>query len=258
MPEDIAPPFNEPSAEDLPALLEALLFVSDGPVTESTLTRAMGTSARKIVSALAELENTLQERGVRLQRGPEGAQLVTAPHTTTAVEHFLGLESGRKLSTAALETLAVIAYRQPVTRAAIEAIRGTSSSAVLATLRARGLIARIGRARSPGRAALYGTTQHFLEHFGLQRFEDLPGIEAFADRLRMPSQVKDSSLFKNLAAVKDKTEDESSNLSTSIQSESIPTQSSELPGTASTIYSTSPELPGPETTNAPQQPGLNL
>ena len=178
MPEDIAPPFSEPSAEDLPALLEALLFVSDGPVTESALIRALGTSARKIVAALDKLEDTLQvegeQRGVRLQRGPEGAQLITAPHTTAAVEHFLGLESGRRLSTAALETLAVIAYRQPVTRAAIESIRGTSSDAVLATLRARGLIARTGRARGPGRAALYGTTQHFLEHFGLQRFETSP------------------------------------------------------------------------------------
>ena len=200
MADELAPPFDEPSAEELPALVEALLFVADDPVTEAALARALGTTPLKLQAALDELGDALAEGGVRLQRGPEGVQLITAPQAAAAVEHFLGLESGRRLSTAALETLAVVAYRQPVTRAAIEAIRGTSSDAVLATLRARGLIARIGRARGPGRAALYGTTQRFLEHFGLSRSEELPGLDDFAERLGLDPPAIQPSLLESGAA----------------------------------------------------------
>ena len=183
MPDEPQPPFEEPSAEALPALVEALLFVADGPTAEPALARALGVAPRALREALEGVAERLEGRGVRLLRGPEGVQLVTAPEAAAAVEHFLGLESGRRLSTAALETLAVVAYRQPVTRAAIEAVRGTSSDAVLATLRARGLIERVGRAQGPGRPALYGTTQRFLEHFGLEQAGDLPGLDELAERL---------------------------------------------------------------------------
>ena len=180
MPDEPRPPFEEPSDAELPALVEALLFVADGPAAEGALARALGVPPRRMRAALGELEARLEGRGVRLQRGPEGVQLVTAPSAAPAVEHFLGIESGRRLSTAALETLAVIAYRQPVTRAAIEAIRGASSDGVLATLRARGLAERVGRAEGPGRPALYGVTQRFLEHFGLARPDELPGLDELA------------------------------------------------------------------------------
>ncbi len=190
MPDDLAPPFDEPSEDDLPALVESLLFVADAPVTEAALARVLGAPPRKLRDALDRLGQALDGRGIRLQRGPEGVQLITAPGSAAAVEHFLGLESGRRLSTAALETLAVIAYRQPATRAAIEAIRGTSSDAVLATLRARGLVERVGRAEGPGRPALYGTTQRFLEHFGLERAEDLPGLDELAERLGLDAAAK--------------------------------------------------------------------
>ena len=180
MPDEPRPPFEEPSDAELPALVEALLFVADGPAAEGALARALGVPPRRLRAALGELEGRIEGRGVRLQRGPEGVQLVTAPSAAAAVEHFLGIESGRRLSTAALETLAVIAYRQPVTRAAIEAIRGASSDGVLATLRARGLAERVGRAEGPGRPALYGVTQRFLEHFGLARPDELPGLDELA------------------------------------------------------------------------------
>jgi segregation and condensation protein B len=170
-------PFAAPTAEELPVLLEALLFVAEGPVAEPALARALGAPPRRLRDGLDALAQSLAERGIRLQRGPDGVQLITAPHAAAVVEHFLGIESGRRLSNAALETLAIIAYRQPVTRAAIEAIRGSSSDAVLATLRARDLIERVGHADGPGRPSLYATTQRFLEHFGLEQPEDLPGLD---------------------------------------------------------------------------------
>ena len=165
-----------PPPEQLPALLEALLFVADGPVGASTLAKVFGLTKREIEPSIEELAESLRVRGLRLQRGPEGVQLVTAPMASGYVEQFLGLESAKRLSTAALETLAIIAYRQPVTRAHVEAIRGVNSDAAIDTLRTRGLADIIGRADGPGRPALFATTQRFLEHFGLERPEDLPPL----------------------------------------------------------------------------------
>lgn len=190
MPDEPRPPFDEPTAEELPGLLEALLFVADGPVVEATLARTLGVTPGKVRRGLNTIRDGLDGRGIRLQSGPEGVQLITAPEAAAAVEHFLGLESSRRLSTAALETLAVIAYRQPVTRAAIEAIRGTSSDGVLATLRARGLVERVGRADGPGRPGLYGTTQRFLEHFGLEQAGHLPGLDELAELLGLDEGVQ--------------------------------------------------------------------
>ena len=184
MPED-APDdettFSRPSAEELPRLIEALLFVSDGPVAEAALTRALGVQRAELNAAINALAERLQGRGTRVVRGPEGVQLVTAPDTAAAVEHFLGLEASRRLSPAALETLAVVSYRQPVTRAAVEAIRGVNSDASIATLRARGLIDIGGRADGPGRPLLFVTTQRFLEHFGLEHLDQLPELPELPD-----------------------------------------------------------------------------
>ena len=165
------------SVDALPALIEALLFVSDGPVEAGALAQALGVSRRRVEQALEPLAGSLGERGVRLQIGPEGVQLVTAPESAAHVEHFLGLEAKRRLSPAALETLAIVAYRQPVTRATVESIRGVNSDAAIATLRSRELIAVGGRAPGPGRASLFVTTQRFLEHFGLERPDQLPALD---------------------------------------------------------------------------------
>lgn len=192
-----------PDPAQLRALVEALLFVSDGPVAIGALARTLDVTPRRIELTLEALEGALEGHGVQLQQGPEGVQLVTAAEAAEVVEHFLGLESARRLSTAALETLAVIAYRQPVTRAAIEAIRGTSSDHVLATLRARGLIERVGRAAGPGRPSLYGTTQRFLEHFGLLRASELPGLDEFAERLGVAPPAEQAGLLDGQAEAAD-------------------------------------------------------
>lgn len=167
---------DAPALEALPALIEALLFVSDGPVEVRTLGRGLGVSTRAITAALSELGTRLEGRGLMLQTGPDGAQLVTTPHSAPYVEAFLGLEQNRRLSNAALEALAIIAYRQPVTRATIEAVRGVSSDGAIQTLRARGLIEEAGRAPGPGRPTLFVTTRRFLEHFGLSSPQDLPPL----------------------------------------------------------------------------------
>ncbi|RLT28371.1 MAG: SMC-Scp complex subunit ScpB [Chloroflexi bacterium] len=165
-------------AERVPYLIESLLFVSDGPTDEGALARALGLSRREVRAGLDNLGESLRERGIRLQRGPDGIQLVTAPDTSTYIEQFLGLEAGRRLSAAALETLAIIAYRQPVTRGTLEAIRGVNCDGAIDTLRNRGLIDIAGRADGPGRPALFATTQKFLEYFGLEKPEDLPPLPA--------------------------------------------------------------------------------
>jgi len=104
-------------------------------------------------------------------------QLVTAPEAASYVERFLGLEARTRLSRAALEALAIIAYRQPITRPEIEAIRGVSSDSVLRTLLRVGLIEEVGRASTVGRPILYGTTFEFLQHFGLRSLHELPDLE---------------------------------------------------------------------------------
>jgi segregation and condensation protein B len=111
-----------------------------------------------------------------LQQLDGGVQLTTAPEAAPHVERFLGLQARVHLSQAALETVAIVAYRQPITRPEIEAIRGVGSDSVLRTLLKAGLIDRVGRADDVGRPFLYGTTPEFLQHFGLQSLDDLPTL----------------------------------------------------------------------------------
>lgn len=116
-------------------------------------------------------------RGLRIQRRGESVQLVTAPEAGPYVERFLGLELSGSLSQAALEALAIVAYRQPVTRAQVEAIRGVNSDTVLRTLVGRGLIEEVDRLEQVGRPILYGTTFEFLQEFGLRSVDELPPLE---------------------------------------------------------------------------------
>lgn len=161
----------------LSALVEALLFVADEPVSVGRLSGVLETSAVEVEQALEELERALKERGLRLQRMGDRVQLATAPEAAPYVERLLALGERRRLSQAALETLAIIAYQQPVSRPEIEAIRGVNCDSVLRTLLAAGLIEEAGRAPGPGRPILYATTFAFLQHFGLSRPEDLPPLE---------------------------------------------------------------------------------
>lgn len=161
----------------LDARVEALLFVAEEPPTIAQLARALEVPAEAVEEALRVLQERLRGRGLRLQRHGDQVQLVTAPEAAEDVRRFLGLREGGRLSTAALETLAIIAYRQPITRAEIEAIRGVNCDGVLRTLLARGLIEEVGRAEGPGRPILYGTSMLFLQHFGLRSLADLPPLD---------------------------------------------------------------------------------
>lgn len=158
--------------------LESLLFVSDGPVTLPRLQQVLGVEASAIEAALGRLAEEYRQRGLRLQRMEGTVQMVTAPEMAPYVERFLGLQTSARLSNAALETLAIIAYKQPITRAAIESLRGVNVSRALATLQARGLVAEVSRLEAPGRPVLFGTTPEFLQYFGLESLAQLPPLEA--------------------------------------------------------------------------------
>ena len=159
---------------ELKALIESLLFVADRPVTVEHLATALDVPVEEIEAVLQALREEYQERGIRIQHKGDRLQLVSAPEAGPHIERFLGLEISGRLSTAALEALSIVAYRQPVTRAQVEAIRGVHSDSVLRSLVRRGLVEVIGRAESVGRPILYGTTFEFLQQFGLQSMQDLP------------------------------------------------------------------------------------
>ncbi len=166
---------NRPALE-LTAALESLLFVSAEPVLPSQLAEALEMSVADVEQGLKALETELQSRGLRLQRHGGRVQLTTAPETAELVERFLGLEATTRLSRAALETLAIIAYQQPVTRPQVDAVRGVNSDGVMKSLLSKVLIQEVGRADGPGRPILYGTTPDFLQHFGLTSLSELPPL----------------------------------------------------------------------------------
>jgi segregation and condensation protein B len=159
------------------AQVESLLFVADGPVSVGHLAEALEITAGQVERALADLAVAYTGRGLRLQRIGGRVQLATTPEAAPYVERFLGLEARTRLSRAALETLAIVVYRQPVTRPEIESIRGVSSDSVLRTLLGVGLVEEVGRAPTVGRPILYGSTFEFLQHFGLSSLEELPPLD---------------------------------------------------------------------------------
>jgi len=167
-------------ALDLLAGLEALLFVAPGAVTPAQLAAALEIPTADAERALDELESLYQgaapARGLRLQRYRGRVQLTTLPAAAPAVERFLGLEASSRLSRAALETLAIILYRQPVTRPQIDAVRGVNSDGVLKSLLLKGLAQEVGRAEAPGRPILYSATPECLQYFGLSSLSELPPL----------------------------------------------------------------------------------
>ncbi len=164
------------SPNNLKALVESLIFVADEPLEVALLAAILEAEPAEVSEAIDALAADCHSRGLRIQRTGELVQMVTAPEAAPYVERLLGLEHHQRLSTAALETLAIVAYKQPVTRAAIEAIRGVNSDRVVATLMVRGLVEEVGRAETIGRPALLGTSVRFLEHFGLESPDQLPPL----------------------------------------------------------------------------------
>jgi segregation and condensation protein B len=167
---------EKPTLPDISAVLEALLFVSAEPVDLSQLATALGLSALEVDQGLKQLDLELKTRGLRLQRQGGRVQLTTAPEMAKTIERFLGLEATSRLSRAALETLAIVAYQQPVTRPQIEAVRGVSSDGVMKSLLGKGLVQEVGRTEGPGRPIMYGTALDFLQHFGLNSLMELPPL----------------------------------------------------------------------------------
>ncbi len=166
---------------DLAARLEALLFVAPGAVTAVQLAAALDIPTPEVEKALEKLAQEYtdngQQRGLRLQVHRGRVQLTTAAETAPWIERFLGLESPSRLSRAGLETLAIIAYRQPVIRPQVDAIRGVNSDGVLKSLLSKGLIMEVGRAEAVGRPILYCTTPEFLQYFGFNSLDNLPPLE---------------------------------------------------------------------------------
>ncbi len=165
--------------QHIAAAIESLLFVSGRPLQCAELRKLLDIDDERLASSLQMLADALesQGRGIRLQRLGEQLQLVTAPQNARYVAALLGLPMTARLTTAALETLAAVAYRQPVTRAQIESIRGVNSDRALLSLIQHGLVAEVGRAPTLGRPALFATTAEFLQQFGLTSLQQLPQVK---------------------------------------------------------------------------------
>ncbi|MBV9709775.1 MAG: SMC-Scp complex subunit ScpB [Ktedonobacteraceae bacterium] len=182
-----------PGDKPLAAAIESLLFVSGRPLERAELRKLLDVDETGLQSALQVLEQELSDhgRGIRLQLLGEQVQLVTAPENARYVAALLGLPMTAKLTSAALETLAVIAYRQPITRGQIESVRGVNSDRALASLLQHGLAAEVGRAQTVGRPALFATTTEFLQLFGLTKLDELPHIQG--EQYTLPAQVQSES-----------------------------------------------------------------
>ena len=173
-----------PPCADIKPVLEALLFAVDGPVTAARLAEAIGSPQATVRQALAELQVSynLEGRGFTLEEIAGGYQLFSRPKYAEWIERFQRKQTRTKLSAAALETLAIIAYKQPIGRADVESVRGVQAGPILRMLMEKGMIHIVGRQEVIGRPFLYGTTRKFLEHFGLKSLTDLPQ----AEQLQMP------------------------------------------------------------------------
>ncbi len=158
------------------AALEALLFVAERPLSRREIASLAGCDAETVDERLGDLEVALRDRGIRLVIDGDRVELATAPDGGALVARYIGADAVR-LSPASLETLAIVAYRQPVTRGAIERIRGVDSDYTVRTLLHRRLIVELGRSEAAGRPYLYGTGFEFLERFGLTSLEGLPPLD---------------------------------------------------------------------------------
>jgi segregation and condensation protein B len=167
---------DRPPIELTEAVLEALLFVAERPLRRREIAALAGADAATVDALLGDLEVSLRERGIRLLIDGDQVELATAPEAGALVARYVGADAVR-LSPASLETLAIVAYRQPVTRSAIERIRGVDSDYTVRSLLHRRLVIELGRSEAPGRPFLYGTGFDFLERFGLTSLEELPPLD---------------------------------------------------------------------------------
>ena len=202
--------------DSLKGMLEAMLLVSDDSVPATDFAKVLGVAPGEVASALAELsaEYADANRGFQLREVAGGWRLFTYPAYHDQVASYVVSWDTRKLSQAALETLAVVAYHQPVTREGVRAIRGVNSEGVINSLMEKGLVREMGHEADRGQAILYGTTRRFLERFGLRSLRDLPPLEDFAPdeeskqfiRERLSGRTFSSTLEETAADMDDERE----------------------------------------------------
>ncbi len=190
--------------------LEALLLVSSAPVSASALAQALDVAPGEVASLLAELKVEYEEanRGFQLREVAGGWRLFTHPAFHDQVEAFVLSWDTQKLSQAALETLAVIAYHQPATREMVRGIRGVNSDGVISSLVDKGLIRELGRDAEHGQAILYGTTNAFLEKFGLRSVRDLPDLEQFAPDEQARQFIRERLSGRSIQSTLEETEED--------------------------------------------------
>lgn len=190
--------------------LEALLLVSSDPVSASALAQALDVAPGEVASLLAELKVEYEEanRGFQLREVAGGWRLFTHPAFHDQVEAFVLSWDTQKLSQAALETLAVIAYHQPATREMVRGIRGVNSDGVISSLVDKGLVRELGRDAEHGQAILYGTTNAFLEKFGLRSVRDLPNLEQFAPDEQARQFIRERLSGRSIQSTLEETEED--------------------------------------------------
>lgn len=212
--------------------LEALLLVSSDPVSASALAASLDVAPGEVASLLAELQVEYEEanRGFQLREVAGGWRLFTHPAFHDQVEAFVLSWDTQKLSQAALETLAVIAYHQPVTRETVKGIRGVNSDGVISSLADKGLIREMGRDPQRGQAILYGTTAVFLEKFGLRSVRDLPDLEQFAPDEQSRQFIRERLSGRSIQSTLEETEEDLEEERDLLDTEDVPDADMELIG----------------------------
>lgn len=212
--------------------LEALLLVSSDPVSASALAASLNVAPGEVASLLAELQVEYEEanRGFQLREVAGGWRLFTHPAFHDQVEAFVLSWDTQKLSQAALETLAVIAYHQPVTRETVKGIRGVNSDGVISSLADKGLIREMGRDPQRGQAILYGTTAAFLEKFGLRSVRDLPDLEQFAPDEQSRQFIRERLSGRSIQSTLEETEEDLEEERDLLDTEDVPDADMELIG----------------------------
>lgn len=212
--------------------LEALLLVSSDPVSASELAASLDVAPGEVASLLAELQVEYEEanRGFQLREVAGGWRLFTHPAFHDQVEAFVLSWDTQKLSQAALETLAVIAYHQPVTRETVKGIRGVNSDGVISSLADKGLIREMGRDPQRGQAILYGTTAAFLEKFGLRSVRDLPDLEQFAPDEQSRQFIRERLSGRSIQSTLEETEEDLEEERDLLDTEDVPDADMELIG----------------------------
>jgi segregation and condensation protein B len=172
---------------EIKGAIESIIFISEGPIQVAEIQNIIeGLDTETVKSIVEELKNEYEQRnsGIKIVEVAGGYQMVTSPHYAQFIKKFYKLKHAEKLTMPSLESLSIIAYKQPVTKVEIESIRGVNVDGVIKNLMEKGLIRIVGRKEVIGRPFVYGTTRNFLEYFGLNSLEELPDIEEFVQTLQ--------------------------------------------------------------------------